>query len=252
MFDLAGKVAVVTGASRGIGRAIAEAMAGAGARVVVSSRKIDACEAVAKAIRATGGEAVAVACHVGRREMLQDLVAASRREWGGIDILVCNASVNPYYGPLAEIAEEAYDKTMDANVKGTLWLCNMVLPEMAERGGGSVLITTSTGGFKGRRMLGIYSISKAAQMGLVRNLAIEWGPRNIRVNGIAPGVIRTDFARALYEDPDRERAILRVTPLGRLGEPEDAAGAALFLCSDAAGYITGEILTIDGGRLMSN
>ena len=205
LFDLTGKVAVVTGSSKGIGRAISERMAEHGARVVVSSRKTDACEVVASGIRARGGEAIVVPCHIGRKEELRALVDRTVARWGRIDVLVCNAAVNPYLGPAAGASDEIYERVMGANVRSNFWLCNMVLPQMAERGGGSVIIVSSIGGLRGSAQLGLYAISKAADMQLARNICVEWGPKNIRANAIAPGLVRTDFARALWEDPDLYR-----------------------------------------------
>ncbi len=247
LFSLHGQVAVVTGASKGIGRAIAEAMAAAGAKVVISSRKLGLCEQVAGAINESGGEAIALACNISHKEALQGLVDRTLEQWGQIDTLVCNAAINPYFGPLAEIDDEAYDKTMTANLQSGLWLCNMVIPRMAERGGGAVVLLSSIAGLKGHGNLGVYALSKAADMQLARNLAVEWGRSNIRVNTIAPGLVRTDMARALWEDPDRLAQALESYPLGRIGEPQDIAGAAVFLASRAGNFMTGQTLVIDGG-----
>ncbi|MGH7042605.1 MAG: SDR family NAD(P)-dependent oxidoreductase, partial [Acetobacteraceae bacterium] len=201
LFDLTGKVAVITGSSKGIGRAIAERMAEHGAKVVISSRKADACEQVARGIVAKGGEATVIPCHIARKEELQRLVDQTTAKWGGIDILVCNAAVNPYLGPAAGASDEVYERIMGANVRSNFWLCNMVLPQMAQRGGGSVIIISSIAGILGSPTLGVYGLSKAADMALARNLCAEWGPKNIRANCIAPGLVRTDFARTLWEDP---------------------------------------------------
>ncbi len=247
LFSLHGQVAVVTGASRGIGRAIAEALAAAGAKVTISSRKLAACERVAGAINESGGEAIALACNISHKEELQGLVDRTLEHWGKIDTLVCNAAVNPYFGPLAEIPDEAYEKTMTANLQSDLWLCNMVIPQMAERGGGAVVLLSSIAGLKGHGNLGVYALSKAANMQLARNLAVEWGRSNIRVNTIAPGLVRTDMARALWEDPARLAQALESYPLGRIGEPQDIAGAAVFLASRAGNFMTGQTLVIDGG-----
>jgi NAD(P)-dependent dehydrogenase (short-subunit alcohol dehydrogenase family) len=249
LFDLSGKVAVITGASKGIGRAIAERMAEHGAKVVISSRKLDACEEVAKGIRERGGEAVATACHIGRKEELQALVDSTKARWGAIDILVCNAAVNPFFGPAAEMPDEAYDRIMNSNVRSNFWLCNMVVPGMAARGGGSVIIVSSIGGFQGSDRLGVYCISKAADIQLARNLAVEWGEKNIRANCIAPGLIKTDFAKALWDNPEILRKTVQFTPMHRIGEPDEIAGAAVFLASPAGSYMTGQTMVIDGGRL---
>ena len=252
LFSLRDKVAVVTGSSKGIGKAIAEAMAEAGAKVVISSRKAGPCEAVADAINEGGGEAMARACNISEKAQLRALVAATLERWGRIDALVCNAAVNPYFGPLAEITDEAYDKTMNANVRSNLWLCNMVIPRMAERGGGAVIIVSSIAAFKGHGNLGVYALSKAADNQLARSLAVEWGRANVRVNCIAPGLVRTDMARALWEDPDTLARALEAYPLGRIGEPEDIAGAAVFLASRAGDFVTGQTLVIDGGTTISS
>ncbi|RIK87310.1 MAG: short-chain dehydrogenase [Hyphomicrobiales bacterium] len=251
MIDLSGKVAVITGSSRGIGKAIAEACARAGASVVVSSRKAEACEAVAAGLRAAGHKAFAHPCHVGRKEDLESLLAAAWAHFGPIDILVCNAAVNPVYGTMAELSDEAFDKIMTANVKGTLWLCNMVIPQMVERGGGSVILLSSIAGLRGTTTIGCYGMSKAAEAALARNLALEWGPSNVRVNAIAPGLIATDFARALIEDPERRARVEARTPLRRIGRPEEIAGVALFLASDLSSYVTGQVLVADGGEMAS-
>jgi len=249
LFDLGGKVAVITGASRGIGRAIAERMAEQGARVVISSRKLDACETVAAGIRARGGEAIAVACNIGDKARLQALVETVNQHWGRIDILVCNAAVNPYFGPSVSMPDDAYDRIMNSNVRSNFWLCNLVAPQMAERGDGSIIIVSSIGGFQGSDVIGVYCISKAADMQLARNLAVEWGRHNVRANCIAPGLIKTDFARALWEDPRILEQSVAHTALRRIGEPDEIAGAAVFLASPAGRYTTGQTFIIDGGRL---
>jgi NAD(P)-dependent dehydrogenase (short-subunit alcohol dehydrogenase family) len=247
MFSLDEKVALITGSSRGIGKAIAEAMSDAGAKVVISSRKADACDRVAKDIRDAGGEDIAIPCNVSDLEQMQTLVDRTLTEWGRIDVLVCNAAVNPHFGSSQEISESAFDKIMTTNVKHVLWLCRAVIPQMAERGDGAVIIVSSIAGLKGTRRLGTYALSKAADMQLTRNLAVEWGHRNVRVNCIAPGLVRTDFARALWEDDENHAKALAAYPLGRLGEPEDVAGAAVFLAAKAGAWITGQTLVVDGG-----
>jgi NAD(P)-dependent dehydrogenase (short-subunit alcohol dehydrogenase family) len=248
IFDLTGQVAVVTGSTKGIGRAIAEELARAGSKVVISSRKADACEEVAAAIVKEGHEAIAIPCHIGRRADCEALVAKTHEKWGKIDTMVCNAAINPYYGPMTGLADEVFSKVMETNVRSNLWLANLVQPEMAVRRDGSIIIVSSIGGLKGTEILGIYAISKAADMQLARNLAVEWGPQNIRVNCIAPGLVRTDFARALWEDPELRKGSEDRTALRRLGEPEDIAGAAVFLASRAGRWITGQTIVIDGGR----
>ena len=247
MFDLSGKTAIVTGSTKGIGRAIAEALARAGARVVISSRKAENCREVAQALRSEGLDASPIPCHIGKKEELQSLVDETRKQYGQIDILVCNAAVNPYYGPMSGLPDDAFTKILDSNIRSNLWLCNMVLPEMAQRRDGSVIVISSIGGLKGSAVLGAYGISKAADMQLARSLAVEWGPSNIRVNCIAPGLVRTDFAKALWENPVTLAKAEQRTPLRRIGTPEDIAGAAVFLASRAAAWMTGQTIVIDGG-----
>lgn len=247
MFELSGKVAVVTGSTKGIGKAIAEQMALAGARVVVSSRKAEKCEEVAAGIEAAGGEAIPIPCNISHKDQLEALVAGTMEHWGRIDILVCNAAVNPYFGPSADISDEAFDKTLGTNVRCNLWLCHMVLPQMVERKDGVIVIVSSIGGLRGSDKLGAYAISKAADMQIARNLAVEFGPHNIRVNCIVPGLVRTDFARALWEDPEIYQRTVRNCPLGRIGEPDEIGGAAVFLASDAARFMTGQAMVMDGG-----
>lgn len=248
MFDVSDKVALVTGGSRGIGRATALQLARSGARVVVASRKQDACDRVADEIRAFGGAAMALACHVGNRSSVDALAAAVEDRWGGVDILVCNAATNPAYGPTRDLTDDAFSKIMTVNVQGTIWLCNRLLPGMAERGGGSVVILSSIAGLRGTMLIGAYGISKAAEAALARNLAVEWGPRGIRVNAIAPGVVNTDFARELINDPVRRAHMETTTPLRRFGEPDDIAGVVHFLASPASAYITGQLIVADGGE----
>ena len=249
LFDLTGKVAVITGSSRGIGCAIAQAMAAAGARVVISSRQQNACEATATAINAVHGEgrAIAIAASISSKEALADLVARSRAAFGKIDILVCNAASNPHYGPLSEISDDQFRKIFDNNVLANHWLIAMIAPEMVQRREGAIIIVSSIGGFVGSSKIGAYNISKAADFQLVRNLAVELGPRNVRINAIAPGVVRTAFAKALYENPEAEAELRRMTPLRRIGEPEDIAGAAVFLAARAGAYVTGQSIVVDGG-----
>jgi NAD(P)-dependent dehydrogenase (short-subunit alcohol dehydrogenase family) len=251
LFDLDGKVALVTGSTRGIGLAIAREFAAHGARVVVSSRKSDVCERVRDEIVAAGGDAFSFACNVGHKDQLKGLVDATLERYGGIDVLVCNAATNPYMGPLAEISDEAFDKIMGTNVRSNLWLCNMVIPQMSERGGGAVILLSSIAGLKGTRQLGAYAISKAADSQLARNLAVEWGSRNVRVNCIAPGIVRTDFAKALYDNPAVHKAAVAHYPLGRLGEVDDVSGAAVFLASRAGAFVTGQTIVVDGGTTIA-
>ena len=247
LFDLSGKVALVTGSTRGIGKSIAEEMAHAGARVVISSRKAEACVQVRAEFEKQGFDVLAQPCNVSRKEELQALVDATLKRWGRIDVAVSNAASNPYYGPLAAIPDDAFDKIFNNNVKSVLWLAAMTLPGMAERGGGSYITVGSIGGIIANTVIGAYGMSKAADHMLVKNLAAEWGPKNVRVNAIAPGLIKTDFATALWEDPKRRAEREAATPLRRLGEPRDIGGIAVFLASDAAAFITGQCIVADGG-----
>lgn len=248
MFDLQGKVAIVTGSTRGIGRATAEHLARAGAKVVISSRKADMCEKVAGELAAEGLDVMAVPCHVAYKDQLHDLVDQTVAKWGRLDILVCNAATNPVYGPLSEMTDEAYDKIMNTNVRSTFWLCNKALPEIAKQEGGSVVLLSSIAGIRGNDVIGIYGVSKAAEAGLARHLAVEWGPKGVRINAVAPGLIETDFAKALLDNPDwRDRAEQR-TPLRRIGQPEDIAGVVTFLASKASAFMTGQLIVADGGE----
>jgi NAD(P)-dependent dehydrogenase (short-subunit alcohol dehydrogenase family) len=246
-FDLSGQVAVVTGSSRGIGRSIAEHMAALGAKVVVSSRKAEPCEEVAAAIRKAGGDAIVIPCNIGRKAEVEGLIKGTLAKWGRIDSLVCNAAINPYYGPTAGLTDEAFDKIMSSNVKSNIWLSNLAVPHMEKQGGGTIIIVSSIGGLKGNTIIGAYGISKAADFALARNLACEHGPKNIRVNCIAPGLIKTDFAKALWEDTKAVDARNAVTPLRRIGEPDEIGGIAVFLASRAASFITGQAIVADGG-----
>src|SRR3954447_26392625 len=253
LFDMTGKVAVITGSTRGIGRAIAERMAEHGAKVVVSSRKQDVCDAVAKEINGKfgSGKAIAIAANISSKENLQNLVTESNRAFGKIDVLVCNAASNPYYGSLAGISDEQFRKILDNNIVANNWLISMVVPQMIERKDGSIIIVSSIGGLKGSTILGAYAISKAADMQLARNLACEYGPHNIRVNCIAPGLIKTDFAKALWDNPENLKASPSRSPLLRIGTPDEIAGAAVFLGSAAGDFMTGQTMVIDGGATIS-
>ena len=247
LFNLKGKTAIITGSSRGIGKAIAIRMAQYGAKVMISSRKIDACNQVVDEIKALGGEAFAQECNIASKEALQNLCDVSYKKLGKVDILVLNAASNPYYGPLAKITDEAFDKVMNNNVKSNLWLSNMVLPKMAETGGGKAIVISSIAGIKGSDVLGAYSISKTADLGLVRSLAVEWGPKNITVNALCPGIIKTDFAKALWENPEVLASVEKDAPLQRIGTTDEVAGAAILLASNSGSFITGQKIVMDGG-----
>ena len=251
LFDLTGKVAIVTGSSRGIGRAIAEALAEAGAKVAVSARNLAPCEEVAAAIRQKGGAAIAIAARISDKAQLENLVAKARETWGPIDILVCNAAVNPHYGSLDKLSDEMFERMMVNNVLSNLWLSRLVAPDMRQRRDGAIIFIISTAALRATTMLGMYGITKTADYALCRNLAAEWGPDNVRVNCIAPSVVTTQFARVLYEDPERRKAREAETLLKRLAEPEDIAGVALMLAARAGAYITGQTIVVDGGTTIA-
>ncbi|HTV90386.1 MAG TPA: SDR family oxidoreductase [Stellaceae bacterium] len=251
LFDLSGKVAIVTGSSRGIGRAIAEAFAACGARVVISSRNQESCDEVVRAIRERGGEAIAITCRISDKEQIENLVAKTKEQWGGVDILVCNAAINPHYGSLEKLTDQVFERMMTNNVLSNLWLSNLVAPDMKAKGEGSIIFISSIGGLKSSTVIAMYGVTKAADIALARSLAAEWGQYGIRVNVIAPGLIETAFARALYEDPERRARREAETPLRRLGQPEDLAGAAVLLASKAGAFITGHTLVVDGGTMVT-
>ena len=252
LFDLSGQVALITGSSRGIGKAIAEQMAAAGAKVVISSRKQDACDLVRDEIKARGGEAISVACNIGRKEEVEGLIKAALEQIGRIDILVCNAAVNPFYGSLLKLDDDAWDKIMDSNVKSSWWLCKLVAPHMTERGSGNIILISSIGAFRSTAVLGAYGISKAADAQLARNLALELGPKGIRVNAIAPGLVKTDFAKALWSNPTILQNVEQRAPLRRIGQPVEIAGVAVFLASQAASFVTGQLIVADGGATLGD
>jgi NAD(P)-dependent dehydrogenase (short-subunit alcohol dehydrogenase family) len=249
LFDLTDKVAVVTGSSRGIGRAIAEEFAAQGAKVVISSRRAEACQEVADGINAKHGEgrAIVIPASISSKEALQALIDGTRQAFGKIDILVCNAASNPYYGSMNGISDDQFRKILDNNILSSHWLIQMVLPEMVARKDGAIIVVSSIGGLRGSPTIGAYNISKAADFQLVRNYAVEIGEHNVRINAIAPGLIRTDFARALWENPKAEESVNRMTPMRRIGEARELAGAAVFLGSAAASYVTGQMIVVDGG-----
>jgi NAD(P)-dependent dehydrogenase (short-subunit alcohol dehydrogenase family) len=248
LFSLAGKVAIVTGSTRGIGRAIVEQMALAGAKVVVSSRKPEACDNTLAELKAAGHEAIAVPCNVGYKDQCERLVRTALDTWGRVDTLVLNAAINPYFGPMQDMSDEVFDKMIATNLKAQLWLCKLVCPQMAELGGGAIVIISSIAALRGNSMQGMYGLCKAADIQLARNLALEWGAQGIRANAISPGLVKTDFARVLYENPERLKRRLESIALGRLGEPKDIAGISVCLASDAGRFVTGQNFVVDGGE----
>lgn len=247
LFDLRGKVALVTGATRGIGRAIAEQFLAAGAEVIISSEDAAACRSTASELGALG-----VPCDVSSREQLRSLVDAVMVRFGRIDILCCNAGIAPHLGPLHTASDEDWDRTMTVNLRSQLWLTSLVVPAMAARGDGAVILTASLAGLRGNKSIGLYALAKAGCAQLARNLAVEWGPRNVRVNAISPGLVDTEFARPLSTDVAVLQRRLAATPLRRMGRPEEVAGVALLLASRAGGFITGQNIVVDGGTLISD
>lgn len=253
LFDLTGQSAIVTGSSRGIGRAIAERLAEHGANVVISSRNLDPCQEVADSINAArmnssnGGRAIAVAASIARKDDLRAMVDKTVDAFGQVDILVCNAASNPYAGPMAGISDEQFVKTLQNNIVSNHWLIHMVAPAMQERRQGSIVLVSSIGGLKGDAFIGAYNVSKAADFQLARNLAVEFGRSGVRVNCIAPGVVKTEFARALWDNPAIVKRMIDPTPMGRVGQPDEIAGAAVFLASPASTFMTGQTIVVDGG-----
>ncbi|WBU56155.1 SDR family NAD(P)-dependent oxidoreductase [Paracoccus sediminicola] len=247
LFDLSGKTALITGSTKGIGRASAEALAAANARVVISSRTAEDCERVAAEIRDAGGDATPIPANISRDDELEDLVKTTEEKLGPVDVLVCNAAVNPYHGPFLDIPDDAFEKTIRVNIRSNMRLAKRVIPGMQKAGGGAIVVISSIAGFKGSDMLGTYALTKAADAQLVRNLAVCYGKDNIRANGIAPALVKTDFARKLWENEERARQVAESYALKRLGEPDDIAGAVHFLASDAGAWMTGQTLIIDGG-----
>lgn len=249
LFDLTGKVAIITGSSRGIGRSIAEQMAVQGAKVVISSRKLDACEEVAAGINAKHGEgtAIAIAASISSKEALQELVHQTITAFGKVDILVCNAAINPYYGPMADMTDEQFRKILDSNIVSNHWLAQMVLPGMIERKDGAIIIVSSIGGLRGSQTIGAYCVSKAADFQLARNYAVEYGRHNVRTNCVAPGLVKTDFAKALWDNPQATEQYNTTHPMRRMGDPDDLAGAAILLAAPAGRYINGQVIVVDGG-----
>jgi NAD(P)-dependent dehydrogenase (short-subunit alcohol dehydrogenase family) len=249
LFDLTGKTAIVTGSSRGIGKAIAHRLAEHGANVVISSRKADVCESARDEINASVGRAAAISipANIASKEALQHLVDETNARFGQIDILVCNAASNPYFGPMGGISDEQFLKILQNNIVSNHWIIAMTAPQMRERKDGAIIIISSIGGLRGSPVIGAYDISKAADMQMARNLAVEFGPDNVRVNTIAPGLVKTDFARALWENPEILKASTSRTPLRRIGQPDEIAGIAVLLASRAGSFTTGQTFVVDGG-----
>ncbi len=246
-FDLTGRVAIVTGASRGIGKAIAETYARAGAKVVLASRKQEALDEAAEAIRASGGEAIGIAAHNGDRNALKALVEKTATHYGRLDILVNNAATNPHYGALLEAADSFWQKTIEVNLMGNVWLSQAAVPAMRANGGGKIINVASIVGLNPGRYQGIYSVTKAGVISLTKTLAVELGADNIQVNAIAPGLVQTKFAQALWGNPDLLDRVLARTPAGRIGQPADITGMALYLASAASDFTTGAVFVLDGG-----
>jgi NAD(P)-dependent dehydrogenase (short-subunit alcohol dehydrogenase family) len=253
LFDLTGKTAIITGSSRGIGKAIAHRMAEHGANVVISSRKANACEAAAEEINKAVGRtaAIPITANIAVKEALQNLVSETERAFGRIDILVCNAASNPYFGPMGDIADEQFTKILQNNIISNHWLIQMCAPQMRARKDGAIIIVSSIGGLRGSPVLGAYNISKAADMQLARNMAVEFGTDNVRVNTIAPGLIKTDFAKALWDNPEILKRYTQSSALQRIGDPDEIAGMAVFLSAPAGAFTTGQTFVIDGGQTVT-
>ncbi len=253
LFNLKDKSILITGSSRGIGKSIAHQCALHGANVIISSRKLSACESTAEEINNSIGKKVAfpIAANISDEDQLKELVNLTKEKIGSIDTLVCNAATNPFMGSMLDMPNDKFDKVMNNNIRSNQVLCNLVLPEMIERKDGSIIIISSIAAIKGSAILGAYNISKAADVMIVKNIAAEFGYKNIRANSIAPGLIKTDFAKALWENPDILKTVLSTTPMQRIGEPDEIAGVAVMLASDAGNYINGQTIVVDGGTTIS-
>jgi NAD(P)-dependent dehydrogenase (short-subunit alcohol dehydrogenase family) len=247
LFDLSGKVAIITGASRGIGQAIAERFAEAGAKIIISSRKQEGLDPVAEGIRAKGGDVLAVVAHNGDKAALQTLAKTALDIYGRVDILVNNAATNPHLGALLDAEDSLWQKTIEVNIMGNVWLTQAVVPTMRAQGGGKIINVASVNGLRPGRLQGIYSMTKAGIISLTQTLAMELGIDNIQVNAIAPGLVKTRFARAIWENDVIMAEMMNRTPAGRIGEPDDIAGIALYLASPASAYTTGQVFVVDGG-----
>ena len=253
LFNLNNKSILITGSSRGIGKSIARHCAIHGANVIISSRKLNICEKTADEINNEVGKELAhpIAASISDENQLDELVKKTREKLGKIDVLICNAATNPFMGSMLDMPNDKFDKVMNNNIKSNQILCNLVLPEMIDRKDGSIIIISSIAAIKGSAILGAYNISKAADVMIVKNIAAEFGHKNIRANSIAPGLIKTDFAKALWENPDILKTVLRTTPMQRIGEPDEIAGVAVMLASEAGNYINGQTIVVDGGTTIS-
>ena len=253
LFNLNNKSILITGSSRGIGKSIARHCAIHGANVIISSRKLNICEQTADEINNEVAKELAhpIAASISDENQLDELVKKTREKLGKIDVLICNAATNPFMGSMLDMPNDKFDKVMNNNIKSNQILCNLVLPEMIDREDGSIIIISSIAAIKGSAILGAYNISKAADVMIVKNIAAEFGHKNIRANSIAPGLIKTDFAKALWENPDILKTVLRTTPMQRIGEPDEIAGVAVMLASEAGNYINGQTIVVDGGTTIS-
>ena len=247
LFTLENKAIVITGSSRGIGKGMAKRFAEFGAKLIISSRKIDACKEVEEEINKNGGIAFSKECNISEKTQCDELIEFCIEKYGRLDVLVCNAASNPYYGDLEKIPDKLFDKIMNNNVKSNLWLCKKAIPFLKKQNNSSIIIVSSIAGLQGVKNLGAYSISKTADIGLIRSLAVELGKFNININGLCPGIIKTDFARELWENPEILKGVEEQAPLGRIGTVDEVTGAAILLASKAGSFITGQVITMDGG-----
>jgi NAD(P)-dependent dehydrogenase (short-subunit alcohol dehydrogenase family) len=251
-FDLSGKVALITGASRGIGLAVAQAYAAAGAKLVIASRKQEGLDLAAARLQERGAEVLPIAAHTGSGEAIQSLVDQAVARWGGIDILVNNAATNPHFGHIMTAQESHWDKILDVNVKGYFRVVKACVPFMKKRGGGKVINMASVAGKEPQPMMGIYSVSKAAVIMLSKVLAAELAQDNIQVNSIAPGFVKTSFSRALWQNETIYDTVVKANPQRRMADPDEIAGIALYLASPASDFTTGATFVIDGGQLVGS
>ena len=251
MFDVKEKIVLITGSSRGIGKAIAIQLAKSGSKVVISSRSKENCDHLAKELNDSGYQAISIPCHVGDKKQVKKLVKKTVDFFGGIDVLICNAATNPTYGKLLELNDQAFNKLMQVNVHSTIWLSKECVPYFSKSKGGSIIVLSSITAITGTSNIGAYGMSKAAEASIVRNLAYELGSKKIRVNAIAPGLIKTDFSQILWDNPNIIKKQKTKTPIRRIGLPKDIAGVAHFLSSEASEFITGQLIVVDGGETIS-